>query len=114
MGFRSAPLRSRWLGWPWIVGVTASLAGGPLIWAVYQTLTSAGFQGRAVLLGTTASFALTMLVALPCLAVAYRRRHEILRCGGVICLKCGFDRRGLELADRCPECGASYKGRHRA
>lgn len=62
--------------------------------------------GAAALWGTTAIFALaTAALLLP----RWRLLRKLERMGGVACLNCFHDLRGLDEVGRCPECGEAYR-----
>lgn len=51
---------------------------------------------------------LTMLGQAMFFSRMLRLRRRLREASGRICLKCGFDLRGLEESGTCPECGRSF------
>jgi hypothetical protein len=51
------------------------------------------------------------LIGLLMAALAWRQRSVYQKweeCDGLMCLVCGYDLRGLEHTDKCPECGEQF------
>jgi tRNA(Ile2) C34 agmatinyltransferase TiaS len=91
---------------------------GVAVWCVFFLLTFAIRRTVPSLAphGASISVLLTLAVYTMFIVVALRRdqvrdlRSRLIEAGVAVCMKCGYDLRGLPAgSDRCPECGVEFE-----